>query len=985
MQGTPLRHAAAAALLLLFAALPASAEAVGLGAPGKVAVTNPGEPLRIWDPVQAVNEAGQDEAGFTTIPGETNPKFTDLTFSAPSRPQWSPDGTMLAFTRVEDDPGDREKGEPMPFQQTSIYLYRVKDKSVTRLTTPEPRLIDRDGDELSEGHIVTDYAPTFTGDGTQVAFLRYVDAGEDDPLDPDNGVQMWTVPVTGGKPARRTNFEPYVDPELWGIVGIPGTTSFLGTAIDDQGYVVEKLQLGSSSMQEIPGTHGVDAVPATLDVAPDGTRFSRTEIIDGETFGAVVRKLDGSIVGKKKGIDGTAFSPTGNGAIGHGCVREDCGLVETLGFADGTPRDTGGDDQRIASKFPADDSGGLLAVQPQTLPIVFLPGFLGSEIKCGSKMEWPNAPADSLGMQLAADGRTNAGCLGSAPTGKAIESFLSSDVYEGVSNALKAKFGDRAVVMGWDWRKRAEESWKQLDDTVDGLTSTGEAQAQDVHRVVLWGHSYGGLLARSYLTQHPEKVAQILSVGSPFLGSPKVVFPLAFGVETPMFSTMDLLFDNDDLKTFARNLAGLYELMPSPKFPHDWFSIDGVNKSTAQMVERLHGNMSLLGQAHADHANLFDGFETDDGRVDVRALVGTGIGTVDRIDLQPYEGEDDDITIHLGNGDKTVPGMSANQGDLGTSDPLGDDIRVQYQCDVDHVALANDPQVIAAYIEWADHDAVPLQVEKKPCDVDGEIYDFTPGEIDDQPAAAERVAARRAGAAQTLADAEKAELVDVMRLPKRTFVTTDRRRSGTLTVVLQNATFRVTPVGPGGEGTPVEYGPVTGTATIAPASSPGGLPTITVGGAPVVPHDVPADGGTGNPSGGSGSGSGGGDGAGAQAGGDRDGQPTQPPLVRPTDPAPPVVGPGKPVTGAPKLRLVGRPRLRGRVLTLSVAVPGKGTLRTKVTARGKKLAQRTARAKGARTLRVSLRLPARPRSGLRVAMTFAPAGGNAVTLNVAVK
>ena len=966
MHGSLLRRLVAAVVVL--AAFPASAQAVGLGAPGKVAVTNPGEPLRVWDPVQAVKEAGTANAGFTTIAGKTTPEIGEPTFSAPSRPQWSPDGTMLVFTQSADDPGDREEGEPEPFEQTSIYLYTVADGQVQRLTTPEPRFIDRDDDDLSEGHMVTDYAPTFTGDGTKVAFLRRVDALDDDKLEPDNGTQIWTVPVTGGTPVRHTHFTPYVDPELWGLVGIPGESSFLGSGIDDEGYVVVRLELGSSAMQKIPGASGVDAVPATLDVSPDGTRFSRTEIIDGETFGAVVRKLDGTVVAKKKGTDATAFSPTGNGAIGHGCVRDDCGLVETLGFADGTARDDGGDDQRIASKFPADDEGGLLALQPQTLPIVFLPGFLGSEIECDGKMQWPAVPADALGMRLAADGRTNAGCGGSAPTGKALESFLSSDVYDSITKALKARFGARAVVMGWDWRKRAEESWEQLDDTIDELTSTDLAQAQDVGRVVLWGHSYGGLLARSYLTEHPEKVAQILSVGSPFLGSPKVVFPLAFGVETPMFSTMDLLFDNDDLKTFARNLAGLYELMPSPKYPHDWFSIDGVSKSTADMVERLHGNMSLLGQAQADHASLFDGFETDGGRVDVRALVGTGIATIDRIDLQPYEGEDDDITVHLGNGDKTVPGMSANQGDLGTSDPLGDDIRVQYQCDVDHVALANDPEVIAAYIEWADHDEVPLQVEKNPCDADGAIYDFTPGEIDSEPATLR-------AEATTLAAAERDELVDVVRVPRHTYVVTDRRRSGSFTVELQDATFRVQHVGGDGQTEVFEYGPVNGTATIASAG-PGSLPTVTVDGAPVAPREVTDD-GSGEPTG-AGGGPGGGDG---QSGADE----TVPPaIVEPSGPGRDATPPTTTPAGAKAVKLVGRPRIRGRVVTLSVAVPAKGTLRARVTARGKTLAKRTAKASGARTIRVVLRLKRRPRSSARVAVTFTPASGKAVRLTATI-
>ncbi|MDQ3740261.1 MAG: alpha/beta fold hydrolase, partial [Actinomycetota bacterium] len=782
MQGS-LPGRCAAALVVLATVFPASAHAVGSGAPGKVAVTNPGAPVRIWDPVQAVEEAGQPDAGFTTIAPKGSPAIGDRTFAFPSRPQWSPDGTMLVFAQAADDPGDQDEFGPM--EQTSIYLYTVASGDVQRLTTPEPRLIDDDDDDLSEGHIVNDYAPTFTDDGTKVAFLRNVDAAMDDELEPHQGTQLWTVPVGGGSPTRRSSFDHETQPAFMGLVSIPGTDAFLASGVEDE-YAVWRLELGSSSWQELPGTRGIDTVPPTLDVSPDGTRFSRTEIM-GESFGAAVRKMDGSLVAKHEGTDGSAFSPTGNGAIGHGCVRDRCGLVETLGFADDRPRDTGDEEQRIALTFPHDDHNALLAVQPQQLPVVFLPGFLGSEIACGSKMQWPAIPqADALGMRLGPDGVSNAGCAGTAPTGKALGSFLSKDVYESISAALKNRFGARAVVLGWDWRKRAEESWDELDEVVTQLTSSELAQKQGVGRVVLWGHSYGGLLARSYLTHRPEKVAQILSVGSPFLGSPKVVFPLAFGIETPMFSTMDLLWDNEDLKAMSQNLAGLYELMPSPKYPRSWFSIDGEERSTVDMVSRLHGNMGLLSQAQDDHEALFDGFDEQGGRVDVRALVGTGMATIDRIDLRPYEGEEDDITVHLGNGDGTVPGISANQGELGTGDPLGDDVRVQYQCDVDHVALANDPEVIEAYLDWADHGAVPLRIEKQPCDVSGEIYEYTPGEIDDQPA--QRSARRADAAAKTLAEAEAGDLLDVVRHPRRTFVIADSRRTGSFTVQLSNAT-----------------------------------------------------------------------------------------------------------------------------------------------------------------------------------------------------
>ena len=63
-------------------------------------------------------------------------------------------------------------------------------------------------------------------------------------------------------------------------------------------------------------------------------------------------------------------------------------------------------------------------------------------------------------------------------------------------------------------------------------------------------------------------MARVLTAGTPYWGAPKSVFPLTFGIESPVFSAMDLFINNDRLKLLARNLAGLYQLYPSDHHPH---------------------------------------------------------------------------------------------------------------------------------------------------------------------------------------------------------------------------------------------------------------------------------------------------------------------------------------------------------------------------------------------------------------------------------
>src|SRR4051794_35454755 len=200
-----------------------SAGAVGLGSPGMVASIAVGGPVRVWDPVQAAR--GDDDGGWKTIAAKGLPAQGEYSGGTASRPQWSPDGTRLVFTESEADPGDPipELGHP---QQTSIWMYTVASGAVTRLTTPNPNLVDKDPDDNREvGHIVNDYAPTFSPDGQTVAFIRNIQVREDDELRADGGMQVWTVGIGGGNPSRRTNLGR--DSVLFMLDWIPGTQELL--------------------------------------------------------------------------------------------------------------------------------------------------------------------------------------------------------------------------------------------------------------------------------------------------------------------------------------------------------------------------------------------------------------------------------------------------------------------------------------------------------------------------------------------------------------------------------------------------------------------------------------------------------------------------------------------------------------------------------------------------------------------------------------
>ena len=180
-------------------------------------------------------------------------------------------------------------------------------------------------------------------------------------------------------------------------------------------------------------------------------------------------------------------------------------------------------------------------------------------------------------MRLGPDGIADLGGQCGAPDGEAglVKIVLGADIYDSTLRFLNEIAPDRAHVFSWDWRKSPEQSLARLDALVD--------RVGDGEKVVLMAHSMGGLLTRWYIDDpgRAQKVARAVTIGTPYWGSAKALFPLAAGVETPLPSALDALFSNAELKQFAGNLQGLYFLWPSADYGR-WLTVDGVLSGPGQ-------------------------------------------------------------------------------------------------------------------------------------------------------------------------------------------------------------------------------------------------------------------------------------------------------------------------------------------------------------------------------------------------------------------
>jgi len=109
-------------------------------------------------------------------------------------------------------------------------------------------------------------------------------------------------------------------------------------------------------------------------------------------------------------------------------------------------------------------------------------------------------------------------------------------------------------VFAYDWRKGNKESADELKDYVGCV--------QKFHpnsKVNIVAHSMGGLLARRYILENPGKVKKLITIASPWVGTPKGIYVLETGDGDFSF----LLIWNSTLRRLARFFPAIHELMPS--------------------------------------------------------------------------------------------------------------------------------------------------------------------------------------------------------------------------------------------------------------------------------------------------------------------------------------------------------------------------------------------------------------------------------------
>jgi len=221
--------------------------------------------------------------------------------------------------------------------------------------------------------------------------------------------------------------------------------------------------------------------------------------------------------------------------------------------------------------------GRTLAASPDRLPVIFIPGIGGTELYNRNELVWVNTwrligshiPGLNLlqmnwlqPLRLQADGSSPYQPSYDIRVGDVMR-HNATDIYSSMISALKTQSND-VRVFPFDWRLDLAVSADKLSHYVERTLAETKST-----KVILVGHSMGGLVARDYVVRGgATKVKATISLATPWLGSPMAYRALEYGWDLGMKlpGTRWSALAPGDVKTLSQNFPSVYLLGPGKAY-----------------------------------------------------------------------------------------------------------------------------------------------------------------------------------------------------------------------------------------------------------------------------------------------------------------------------------------------------------------------------------------------------------------------------------
>lgn len=213
------------------------------------------------------------------------------------------------------------------------------------------------------------------------------------------------------------------------------------------------------------------------------------------------------------------------------------------------------------------------AQQSPRLPIIFLPGVAGSQlfnnppyVPLVSSQLWPVSVLGQrhlLGLTSEGKSAFNANIFVGDILRSGDGRFSSlADFYGSLIEFLEArgyKEGSDLFAFPYDWRLDNSAHYGALDAQIV------IAKARSGHdKVILLGHSMGGLIMRGYALSEPKRAASLaalITMGTPYWGAPKVYYAMIKG-----YTFGNMAVAAEMMKILFQNWPAAYQLLPRENF-----------------------------------------------------------------------------------------------------------------------------------------------------------------------------------------------------------------------------------------------------------------------------------------------------------------------------------------------------------------------------------------------------------------------------------
>ena len=227
----------------------------------------------------------------------------------------------------------------------------------------------------------------------------------------------------------------------------------------------------------------------------------------------------------------------------------------------------------LALTFAAvNDANAQKSKSTKQTPVILIHGIGGADLDYQPKGKgiWSNGfPNDVLiwragdpqNLQFDADGKPREDTIS-----KDVKAVGFYDVPGGKNITDLSKFLQKAGYVknselfefAYDFRFSAVYNAQKLAEFINEVRAKNDDQPVDIV-----AHSFGGLIAKQYLTDaaNAEKVNQLIFVGTPHLGAPKALKALRYG------DNLDVkIIDGCKLKRVVHNLPGMFNLLPGRRY-----------------------------------------------------------------------------------------------------------------------------------------------------------------------------------------------------------------------------------------------------------------------------------------------------------------------------------------------------------------------------------------------------------------------------------